>query len=355
MNNSISFPQKVFIAVGITLVMLGLTILFVYTINFFFLVFAGILLGVCFRAMASWLSSKVPVPKWLSLIFSVLFAIGLLFAAVVLLAPTVDRQIEQIRETLPQSLAKLQRQMADHPWGQRMFDEVNDNYHRILPDQEQAITEAVGIVSTTLGVLADLFIIVVIGLFFAAQPRLYKNGIVALFPVRYRTRISEVIYKTYRILYLWLFGKFLAMFAVGIMTGVGLVILGVPLPIGLAVIAFVLDFIPTIGPIIAAIPAILIAFLAEPQLALWTALLYFVVQSIESYILVPIIYQRTVSVSPVLTLASLVFFGILVGPIGVILAAPLVAMLQVVINELYVKSYLEGAQAENNLEVPAQS
>jgi predicted PurR-regulated permease PerM len=111
--------------------------------------------------------------------------------------------------------------------------------------------------------------------------------------------------------------------------------------IALGFMAFVLDFIPTIGPIVAAVPAILVAFLSGPATALYVAILYFVLQSIESYILVPMIYKRTVSISPVITLGSLVLFGILAGPLGIILATPLMAVLQIIIKEMYIKDYLE--------------
>lgn len=148
--------------------------------------------------------------------------------------------------------------------------------------------------------------------------------------------------ESYSSLAKWLFGKFLTMVFIGITTGIGLWILGVPMAIGLAVIAFFLDFIPTIGPIAAAIPAILIALLEGPMMALYVAILYFVVQSIESYLLQPLIYKKTVSISPVMTLMSLVFFGLTAGALGIILATPLIAIIKVWVKELYIKDFLEN-------------
>lgn len=189
--------------------------------------------------------------------------------------------------------------------------------------------------------LTDFIIILVLGILFAAEPKVYVKGLALLFAPHYRLRIHEVIYKIYKSLAYWLFGKFIAMLAVGILSGIGLMIIGVPLASSLAVIAFFLDFVSIIGPFIAAIPAILLAFLVSPITALWVIVLYTAIQQFESYVITPIVFKHTIHMSPVVSLASIVFFGNLSGPIGVILAIPLVAAIKVIITELYVKDYLE--------------
>lgn len=139
----------------------------------------------------------------------------------------------------------------------------------------------------------------------------------------------------------WLLGKFLTMLFVGVTVGIALPILGVPGAFALAFVAFLLDFVPNIGPIIAAVPAILLAFLDSWLSALLVTVLYFVVQQVEGLVLTPYVFKRTVSLSPVITLASLILLGLLAGPLGVVMATPLVAAIQVFIRELYVKDYLE--------------
>ncbi len=143
-------------------------------------------------------------------------------------------------------------------------------------------------------------------------------------------------------------GKFLTMLFVGITVGIGLAILGIPAVFTLGFIAFLLDFIPNIGPIIAAIPAILLAFLEGPMTALLVTILYLVVQQVESLVLAPYVFKKTVSLSPVVTLSSIILLGVLAGPMGVIMATPLVAALQVIIRELYINDYLERDLEEDS-------
>jgi len=167
------------------------------------------------------------------------------------------------------------------------------------------------------------------------------QGVVILAAPRYRRRLEDVMYQVYDALKLWLIGKFLAMLFVGIATAIAMALMDIPAALALGFIAFLLDFIPNIGPIIAAIPAVLLAFLQSPMTALWVGVVYLVIQQIESMVLVPLIYKKTVSISPVITLGSLVLLGILAGPLGVIMATPLMACIQVMLRELYIKDYLE--------------
>jgi predicted PurR-regulated permease PerM len=127
---------------------------------------------------------------------------------------------------------------------------------------------------------------------------------------------------------------------VGILTALGLWLLGVPLALILGLIAALLEFVPYIGTILSAVPAILLALLQGPMQALWVVLLYFVIQSIESYLLTPLVQQRVVSLPPALVLAAQVLMGVLFGAWGIILATPLTAALLVLVQMLYIEDIL---------------
>jgi predicted PurR-regulated permease PerM len=341
MPEHIPFTRKVVITTAVVLLLGGIMALILYAVHFFFLVFASILFAVLLRAMTNWIHDKTGLGKGLALAVSSLLFFGIIFMTGWLIAPTIQAQIEDLRETLPASVDRVKEQLGNTSWGTKALEELEDSQENMIPETQEIVTRARTFFSSTLSIITDIFIIIVIGIFFAASPQQYQRGIVSLVPVRYRTRLWEVLDKSYETLKWWLFGKLITMIVVGVLTGVGLMVLGIPMALALAVIAFFLDFIPTVGPLIASVPAILIAFLEGPMAALYVAILYLVVQSIESYLLAPIIFEKTVHISPVLTLLSLVLFGILVGPIGVILAAPLVAVLQVFVRELYIKDYLE--------------
>jgi predicted PurR-regulated permease PerM len=340
MNRELTYTQKVVIAVCVILTIAGLAYLIVTTFNFFLLIFGGILFAVMIRAAANWIHGKTNLNMGLSLTVALILIFGFVAATVRFVAPTVSNQIEELQETIPQAINNLQAQLSEYGWGENLINELQ-NADDLLPDQQTMVTQATGIFSTTLGIITDVLIVMVIGIFFAIDPKMYQKGLVRLFLPRKRPRLMEVLDHCYDVLKYWLFGKFIAMLFVGVVSGVALWLLGVPLALALGVITFFLDFIPTIGPIIAAIPAILMGLLQGPLVALYVAIAFFVIQSVESYLIIPIIYRKTVAISPVITLASLVFFGILAGPLGVILATPLVAVIQVLVKELYIKDYLE--------------
>jgi predicted PurR-regulated permease PerM len=341
MKQELSFTRRVVITTAIVLLLGGAFALVLYAVHFFFLIFASILFAVFLRAIANWLHDKTGMAKGIALAIAALLFFGTLFLTGWLIAPTVQAQVEDLRETLPSSIERLKDQLGRTSWGAKAVEEFEDSQENMMPETQEIVNKAQAFFASTISILTDIFIVIVIGIFFAANPAQYQRGVVSLVPLRHRTRLWEVLDKSYETLKWWLLGKLVTMVFVGIATAIGLMLLGIPMMLALAVIAFFLDFIPTIGPIIASIPAILIAFLDGPMTALYVAILYFIIQSIESYLLAPLIFEKTVHISPVLTLLSLVLFGILVGPLGVILAAPLVAVLQVFVRELYIKDYLE--------------
>lgn len=333
--------KKVASATFVVLIIIGVFLLVGYAFQFFLLIFGAILFAVILRAGTNFFKRKINIPDGLALGLTTLLFVGFMVTVIWLIIPTVSEQMEDLRESIPESLESLKEDIKEFEWGQQLINKIQEDSGEIMPDQKSMINSATGFFSSTLSVVSDFLILLVMGIFFAASPKLYQQGVVVLAAPKYRERLNEVMDKIYFILKSWLLGKFLAMLFVGVASLIGLLILGIPMAVALAFITFLLDFIPTIGPIAAAVPAILVGFLDSPMTAFWIGIVYFVIQSIESYVLVPIIYKKTVSISPVMTLGSLVLFGILAGPMGIILATPLVAVFQVVIKELYIKDYLE--------------
>jgi predicted PurR-regulated permease PerM len=134
------------------------------------------------------------------------------------------------------------------------------------------------------------------------------------------------------------------MCVVGVLTAIGLWALGVPFVLSFAVLAAGLDFIPNIGPVISAVPAVLVALLQSPMTALWVAVLYLAIQVLESYILAPIVQHRAVDLPPALLISSQVLLAVLLGVPGLLFATPLTVVLLVLVRRLYIADFLEGAQ-----------
>ncbi len=171
--------------------------------------------------------------------------------------------------------------------------------------------------------IADVLVVIVAGIFLAAQPRFYRTGAMKLVPASKRALVAEAMDESEQALRLWLKGQLIAMIVVGLLTGTGLWLIGMPSALVLGLLAGLLEFIPFAGPIIAAVPAILLALAAGPDMALWVLLLYFVVQQFEGNVLTPLVQQYAVDLPGVVLLFSLIGFGTLFGTLGVVLAAPL--------------------------------
>jgi predicted PurR-regulated permease PerM len=189
-------------------------------------------------------------------------------------------------------------------------------------------------------VLSNLLLVIIGGFFFAADPGVYRTGIVKLFPKSQHARVDDTLLTCGRALRLWLIGKLVDMAIVGILVWLGTWMIGLPGPLALALFAALTEFIPIIGPIIGAIPALLVSLGQGGNALLWTVLLYLAVQQVESNIIEPVIERRMVGIPPALLLFAVLMAGILFGAPGVVIAAPLTVVVYVAVKKLYVRHVL---------------
>lgn len=256
-------------------------------------------------------------------------------------------QIQDMSETLPRSLQNLKEQIRQTSLGQNLFEELPTDLGALLENKEEVISRIVGSFSTTIGAIANFFIIIVTGIFLASSPGIYTQGFTRLFPLSFRPRLKEVMDKTQHSLSFWMIAKLISMLVVGIFTAIGLKLLGMPMPYALALIAALFSFIPNIGPYLALAPAVLIALMQGGNMYIYVLILYFGVQIVESYLITPMIEKKMVHLPPALTLFWMVLLGILTGILGLIMATPILAALIVIIEELYVKDYQEAVKEGN--------
>jgi len=188
-------------------------------------------------------------------------------------------------------------------------------------------------------------ILVVTALYFAISPRLYVDGVVRLFPIAYRAHARTVLGEVGGTLQRWALGQLADMVSVGLITGVGLLILGLPLAFALAVLAGLLTFIPYFGAVIAAIPAAMVGLTMGWQTALWVLVIFLVAHAVEGYLVSPLVQRRTARLPPALTILSMTIMGTLFGPLGIILGTPIAAALLVIIREVYVGDVLGDHEA----------
>ena len=197
-----------------------------------------------------------------------------------------------------------------------------------------------GAFSTLLSVASGVLAVAVIALFLAMQPQPYVGGLLRLVRPERRDRFLHVLDAVTRALRWWLVGRFASMAIVGVLTIAGLMLLGVSLAVLLGVLVAALCFIPSLGPLLSAIPAVLVGLGESPEQALWVLLLYSGIQLVESNLLSPLIQQRAVSLPPALLLCAQIVMGGMFGILGVLVATPFAVAVIVIVQVLYVRGAL---------------
>jgi predicted PurR-regulated permease PerM len=194
--------------------------------------------------------------------------------------------------------------------------------------------------------LANAVIVIVIGVYLAADPDLYLRGIVHPVPASRREVTRELLEAIGHTLRWWTVGELVTMTTVGVLTHVGLRLLGLPLALILGLVVFLLTFIPFIGAILAAIPLVLVAFSQGAEIGRWGLSVDTCIEMFEGYVLSPLVQRHSVSLPPALTIAAQVLLGVLLGVAGIALATPLAALAMVAVNRPYVESLLREQQAQ---------
>ena len=346
-----TFAERVLIVIGFVVLTFLLLVLLYFTFDVLLLIFASVLLAIFLRGLADALGRFVHISEgWrVAIVSTVLLAV--VAGAVVLLAPNVGDQIQHLREELPGSAKSAAEYISQFGWGEALLEQL-PSFDEAMKGISAAtlLTGVGGVFSSTVGAVGNFLITILLAIYFAASPDFYLAGFVKLFPIDHRQRVKEILGTTGEMLSWWLIGKAGSMIFIGVLTWIGLSILGVPLALTLGLLAGLLSFIPNFGPILSAFPAILLAFIESPTLALYTAGLYILVQLIESNIVTPLIEKETVELPPALTIMFQLALAVLVGGLGLVLATPLLAVIMVLVQMVYIEDVLGDKDTEVNRE-----
>lgn len=318
---------------------LGIATLFVFAFLAIFygghvvlVAFAGFLLAIYFRGIARFLGKWIPVrTRWL-VGFVLLAHAGLAVLFAWYAAPLLEAQGRQLAEQMPEAVGKLRDTLRDRSWGRPLLGAIPDPSSFTWRD-----FRGLGVVSSSFSFVVDLGVILVVGIYGSLEPDTYRRGLLLLFPPRLRDEAARVTEKAVATLRRFILGSFGSATIIGVGSAVGLAILGVPLPVMMGLIAGLLTFIPNIGPMLSVVPPALLALMQSPTLALWVLLLYGGLQFLEGSVITPMIQRRAVKLPPAILVLAQVLLGVLAGPLGIALAAPLTALGLVLMNELYVQ------------------
>lgn len=308
------------------------------------LFFISMLLALALLSTAGMVSRYTHLPDNLALALTLLVILILIGGGLVLLAPNLAAQIDELGERIPESLSQLEEMLIQNGVAQEVFDRA-PSLHDLLPEVGAFLEGITAIFSSALTLLATLLIVIFISIYLALEPDLYIEGTLRLVPAARRARMRAVLVQIADTLRWWLLSRGLTMLLVGVLVTLGLSIIGIPLALALGVIAALLELIPNIGPIMALIPAVLVALSMGTNQVLYVIVLYFVLQQVESYVITPFIEKQAVRLPPALTVGLQVLLTVIVGPLGLLLAAPLAAAGLVVVRMLYIEDVLGESNA----------
>ena len=332
----------------------------------FLTAFIGILFGLAVSSGVDHLA-RWRIPRGIGAALVVLTFIGLLIGFGAWVAPTIRSQAVELRHRLPESIDRLEAWASRNdgllgsvlgpatPSSRRDSAQTTGGASTTTPAPATTDTSASPLreriskqmsgatrylfpfLSSTFAALGGVLIIIFLAIYIGADPELYHRGLIALFPFRARPRAGEVLSAMATALRRWLVTQLIAMLAIGTVTTIVLLILRVKAAFALGILAGLFEFIPTVGPILSALPAIAMGFLDSPEKALYVAFAFWGIQFAENHLLIPLLMKGGVDVPPALTILSQALMALLFGFIGLMCAVPLLAAVLVAVKMLYVE------------------
>jgi len=326
----------------------------------FLVAFLGVLFGLAVSSGVDRLEAR-GIRRGFGAPMIVVAAIAALIGFGAWLAPTIHAQSIEIQHRLPDAMDRVDTWISAREGGvlgsllgaaagETPADSTQAAASGTSVLRQRVISGVGGItrfffpfLSSTIEFVGGIIIIIFLSIYIAADPELYRRGIMALFPRDSRVRAGQVLSEMGSVLRRWFLTQLLAMVTLGAVTTVILLLLHVKAAVALGVLAGLLEFIPTIGPIISSLPAIAMGFLDSPEKALWVLIAYVVVHFVESHMLIPLLMKGGINLPPVLTILAQALMALLLGFIGLMCAVPLLAATTVAVRMLYVERVVNGA------------
>lgn len=338
--NAAHDPGRIALVVAVVLAVAG--VLLWLAGSTLLLIFAGILFAVFLSGLTDLTARYTRLPRGWALAVVCLLLLVLFALAGWLMAARLAEQAEQFGKELPRAVQHLRERLEEYPWGKWLAAELK-KIRLSAEEREGTLSKAATAASAAMEGATGFVVILFIGLFMAADPELYKGGLVQLTPVARRPRARQVIDGVGDAMWRWILGRLLAMAAVGVCATIGFALIGMPLALILGLFAGLVNFVPNLGPLIWLAPAMLLAMTRGGAQAVSVGILFVVVQTAEGYLLTPLVQQRMIHLAPAITIIVQVLLGALFGMGGVALATPLAAGALVLVRMLYIEDALGDA------------
>jgi len=330
-NKELTYIQKVWQTVAIVALLVVVILIARVAFNVLLMILAGALIAVYFHGFGDLIERKTKLNRRLSMIISIGGSFVFLGTLLWFMGSKMQDQISVLSDSLPNTITAAKVKMDETHTGRKILSYLSgDNSEKLFSTAQQFF-------STSFGVMGNLYVIILLAIFFTANPSIYKDGIIMLVPSKNKPLARVAIDRISTALKGWLKGTMLSMVLITFMIATGLTVMGIPGAMVLAMFTGMLKLIPNFGSMAAMIPGVLLALTVSTNTAIIVALIYVISQTIVSNIVTPLIQKRMINLPPALTIISQVIMGTLSGALGIILAVPLLAIIIILVDELYVK------------------
>ncbi len=303
------------------------------------LVFAAVLIAVGLDGLAQGVAVRLPVSRGWALVAVTIGIAAIIVGALALTAARLVQQFRELRETMVDFVEGVHAWLTEHG-AIAMIEDMNDEDGGVADAAGEMAGHVLTYGMTAVGAVASLIILIVLTLFLAARPGLYRGGAVRLVPPQSREMVQDTLSALAHALRWWFLGQIASMALLGVTVGLGLFVLGVELWFALGVLTALLTFIPFLGPLIATVPIVAVGFTEGTTTGLIVLIGYVVIQNIEGNVLVPMIQHKAVDLAPALLISLQVLLSLIFGIAGLILAAPLTIVAMIAVQKLWVEHKL---------------
>ena len=318
------------------------------------LAFAAIVFATAINQLVKFLQVKFKLQRKVAIAISVTGVLIFIAGFIALVIPPFIDQIQELITLVPEGLEQLSswNEWLNNLLPQNLVKDVRgfgSFTQNIRSFMDGIVGNFFDLFSSTLAVVLNSLLVIVVTIMLLSTPTPYKQTFLLMFPAFYRQRIQTILKKCEKNLGGWAIGILFNMAVIAILSGIGLLILGVRLPLANSLLAGILTFIPNLEPVLSVVPPTAMALLDAPWKGVAVIILYIVIQQVESNILTPLVMKKQVSLLPAFTLLSQVAFAVFFGILGLFLALPITVVAQVWIKEIIVKDIFDRWQTDRDV------
>ena len=299
--------------------------------------FFSIIIASAMTPFANWLDSK-GLPRLLGVLILYLALFGIIIFVLSLVVPYIADEISQLSTTLPKVVERVSTSLENVQQGSPQYFDFVSELQNILDSfsiyLQQSSQSVLSIIISVFGGVMSFIAIVVIAFYLSVMKRGIESFIESVVPAKHEAYVMDLWRRSEQKVGRWLQGQLLLALIVGLTVYIGLSLMGIKFALVLGIVAMAFEIVPIVGPVLAAIPAVFLAFLQDPGLGLWVLVFYVVMQQLENHLLVPVVLGKTTGLNPIVVIMALLIGNQLAGISGMILSVPVATVIVEILEDL---------------------